>query len=53
VAKYAVDIKPSARRELENLSDTLVARLVPKIDGLAADPRPSGCTVEVEIPLKS
>jgi mRNA interferase RelE/StbE len=43
VAKYAIDIKPSARRELENLSDNLIARLVPKIDGLAADPRPSGC----------
>jgi mRNA interferase RelE/StbE len=43
VAKYALDIKPSARKELENLSDTLIARLVPKIDGLATDPRPSGC----------
>jgi mRNA interferase RelE/StbE len=43
VAKYAIDIKPSARRELENLSDNLIARLVPKIDGLAANPRPSGC----------
>ena len=42
MAKYAVDIKPSARRELENLSDNLIARLVPKIDGLAANPRPSG-----------
>jgi mRNA interferase RelE/StbE len=43
VAKYAVDTKPSARRELENLSDSLVARLVPKIEGLATNPRPSGC----------
>ena len=43
MAKYAVDIKPSARRELEKLSDSLVARLVPKIEGLAANPRPSGC----------
>jgi len=43
VAKYAIDIKPSARRELENLSDNLIARLVPKIDALAANPRPSGC----------
>jgi mRNA interferase RelE/StbE len=43
VAKYAVDTKPSARRELENLSDSLIARLVPKIEGLAANPRPSGC----------
>jgi mRNA interferase RelE/StbE len=43
VSKYAIDIKPSARRELENLSDSLIARLLPKIEGLAANPRPSGC----------
>jgi mRNA interferase RelE/StbE len=43
VAKYVVETKPSARRELENLSDILIARLVPKIEGLAANPRPSGC----------
>lgn len=43
MAKYAIDIKPSARVELENLSDRLIARLVPKIEGLAANPRPSGC----------
>jgi len=43
VSKYAIDIKPSARRELENLSDILIARLLPKIEGLTANPRPSGC----------
>jgi mRNA interferase RelE/StbE len=43
LASYAIDTKPSARRELENLSDRLIARLVPKIEGLAANPRPSGC----------
>jgi len=43
VAKYAIDIKPSARRELEGLSDRLVARLMPKIEGLSANQRPSGC----------
>jgi mRNA interferase RelE/StbE len=43
VARYVLDIKPSARKELENLSDSLITRLAPKIDGLAADPRPSGC----------
>jgi mRNA interferase RelE/StbE len=43
VAKYAIDTKPSARGELENLSDNLIARLVPKIEGLAANPRPTGC----------
>ena len=43
MARYALDIKPSARKELENLSDSLIARLAPKISCLAADPRPSGC----------
>ena len=43
MAKYAIEIKPSARRELENLSDRLIARLAPKIEGLAANPRPSAC----------
>ncbi len=46
-------MKTSPRRELENLSDTLIARLVPKIDGLATNPRPSRCYVEFEIQLKS
>ena len=41
--RYALDMKPSAQKELEGLSDSLIARLAPKIDGLAADPRPSGC----------
>jgi mRNA interferase RelE/StbE len=43
VAKYAIETKPSARKELENLSDTLISRLVPKIEALAANPRPTGC----------
>jgi mRNA interferase RelE/StbE len=43
MTQYKIDIKPSALRELEKLSDSLIARLVPKIESLAADPRPSGC----------
>jgi mRNA interferase RelE/StbE len=43
VPSYAVEIKPSARKELESLSDGLIARLVSKIEGLAVNPRPSGC----------
>ena len=43
MAKYGIEIKPSARKELENLSNNLIARLVPKIESLAANPRPSGC----------
>jgi mRNA interferase RelE/StbE len=34
---YTIDIKPSARRELEKLSDGLIARMLPKIEGLAAN----------------
>ncbi len=43
MARYTLDIKPSARKEIQNLSDSLIARLVPKLDDLAADPRPSNC----------
>ena len=42
MAKYAVDTKPSARRELEKLSNSLIARLVPK------DRRP-GCRSKTEL----
>jgi len=47
VTKYAVDIKPSVRRGLENLSDGLIALLVPKVDGLPANLELSGCYVEI------
>ncbi len=43
MAKYALEIKPSARKELESLSDRLIGRLMPKIEGLATEPRPPGC----------
>ncbi len=43
MARYAIDVKPSARRELDSLADSLIARMVPKIESLAANPRPSGC----------
>lgn len=43
MVSYAVEIKPSARKELEHLSDGLIGRMVPKIEGLAVNPRPSGC----------
>lgn len=42
-AKYAVVFARSARRELEALNATLVARIVPRIEALAHDPRPPGC----------
>lgn len=43
MAKYAVEIKPTARKELDWLSDDLIARLLPKIEALSTNPRPPGC----------
>ena len=43
MAKYAVEFKASARKELERLPAKLVQRIFPKIEGLAAEPRPTGC----------
>jgi len=43
VSNYFVEVKPSARKELEALPDNLVARVVPKIDSLSQVPRPAGC----------
>ena len=40
---YAVELKPSARKELESLPDSVLARIVHKIESLAHDPRPAGC----------
>jgi mRNA interferase RelE/StbE len=43
VGNYAVEMKPSARKELEALPDTVLARAVRKIDALYNNPRPAGC----------
>jgi len=43
VAKYAVALKTSARKELEGLSAKLIERIVPHLDSLADNPRPQGC----------
>jgi mRNA interferase RelE/StbE len=43
VAKYAVEIKPSARRELERLTSKVIERIFPRIEGLGLEPRPAGC----------
>jgi mRNA interferase RelE/StbE len=43
VGSYAIEIKPSARKELERLTDSVISRLVTKIESLSADPSPSGC----------
>lgn len=43
VAKYTLEIKPSAGKELDALDDALFARLDRKIIALAENPRPPGC----------
>jgi mRNA interferase RelE/StbE len=43
VAEYGIEIKPSARKELEKLSDRLIGRVIARMEALAREPRPSGC----------
>jgi len=43
VAKYTLEIKPSAGKELDALDDALFARIDRKILVLAENPRPPGC----------
>lgn len=43
MAKYALEIKPSARKELEGLDDGIIARILPRIESLTTDPRPRSC----------
>lgn len=40
---YAVELKPSARKERESPPDTWLARIVSKLEALKSDPRPAGC----------
>lgn len=40
---YSLEFKPSARKELYALSNDVLARIFPRIESLARDPRPSGC----------
>ena len=40
---YAVELKPSARKELEALPDSVLARVVRRVESLTNDPRPAGC----------
>jgi mRNA interferase RelE/StbE len=43
MAKYALEVKPSAQKELDALNDALFARIDRKILALAEHPRPAGC----------
>ncbi len=41
--KYSVEIKVSARKELDALPDHVLARVVGKLEALADVPRATGC----------
>jgi mRNA interferase RelE/StbE len=43
VAKYSLEIKRSAQKELDALDDAPFARMDRKILALAGNPRPAGC----------
>jgi mRNA interferase RelE/StbE len=43
VADYSVEIKASAKRELDAIDDSMFARIDRKITGLSLNPRPPGC----------
>ena len=43
MADYAITFARSARKELESFDAPIVKRLVPKIEALAKEPRPTGC----------
>lgn len=43
MASYVVEVKPSARKELEDLPNNVLARAVRKMESLGENPRPAGC----------
>jgi mRNA interferase RelE/StbE len=43
VSDYSVEVKPSARKELEALPNNALALVVRKIDSLGHAPGPAGC----------
>jgi mRNA interferase RelE/StbE len=43
LASYRVELKASAVKELEALPDTVLARVIRKMDALGDAPRPAGC----------
>ena len=43
MASYTVALTSSAAKELKKLPGQLVARIVPRLESLAANPRPPGC----------
>ena len=43
MGNYSVEVKPPARKELEALPSSVLARVVKKVESLGDAPRPTGC----------
>ena len=43
MSDYSVELKPSARKELEALPNDVLARVVRRMESLGYAPRPAGC----------
>jgi mRNA interferase RelE/StbE len=43
VNSYAIELKSSARKELESLPDSVLSRVIRKLESLTRNPRPAGC----------
>ena len=43
MAEYTVDVIPTAQKELKWLPPAIVARIYPRLEKPAANPRPPGC----------
>jgi len=43
VANYRLALTSSAEKELNKLSNSLIVRIAPRLENLAANPRPPGC----------
>ena len=43
MGNYSIEVKPSARKELEALPDEMLVRVLQKIETLRTAPRPAGC----------
>jgi mRNA interferase RelE/StbE len=43
MARYGVALTSSAEKELEKLPGQWIARIVPRLENLASNPRPPGC----------
>ena len=40
---YSIQVKPSARKEMEALPDHVLARVLERVESLRHTPRPAGC----------